>query len=170
MSRARTRWSARVVTCGVLWGASGCGVDQALRPGDHVGRYPLTQVSGQELDWYHQLEGIDCRAAFTSGELTIAADQAFRLELAYDFRCLGATSYDGSDVLVVTGNTIRGRPEALLLNGWGPDLIGGTGIDRWSLDVRPVDVYLDVRFLGLPRDLYGAFVFRMGPQEPIDEP
>ena len=158
---------ATVAVCGVL----SCD-EQPVAPLDvanYVGHYELAQVDGHELGWYHQLQGVDCSAAFTSGRLSIAPDRAFRLQLYFKFRCLGTDPFDGEDAIEVTGNLIRPTEELIVLNGWGPDVVG-PGIDKWSLDVRPLDSgeHVEVRFWGLVRQYWADPILRMGPKETFD--
>jgi hypothetical protein len=164
---------ALVVAIIAITVASSCdsGVVEPLKAADYVGRYALSAVDGHQPGWYHQLAGVDCSAAFMPGELVIRPDMSWRLELPYNFRCLGVDPFDGADVLVVQGFQLRATAEQLLLNGHGPDLIRGPGyIDRWSLNIHPLEPgsHLEVRFSGFERDYWGDPVLTMGPRAPVD--
>ena len=164
------RLLAQVVSGGVLCGALSCdnAVAPALKLDDHVGMYALAQVDGHQLGWYHQMGAVDCSAAFTHGGLTIGADKSWRMALAYDFRCLGTHPFDSSDTLFVVGYVVRPSPQLIVLNGFGPDMIGRPA--NWSIEVRPLspDSLVEVRFLGAARDDWGDPVLTLGPQKPLD--
>src|SRR5262245_30199954 len=106
ISERSWRRAGRIV---LLASAMSCGNETVapLRPDDFVGHYELMQVDGHQPGWYHQLAGVDCSAAFTSGLLTIAPDRYFNLRLPYKFRCLGANPFDGEGTLGVAGDQIR---------------------------------------------------------------
>lgn len=150
------------------------GADDPLSPGDYLGQYALVQVNGKDLGWYHQLGAVDCTAAFTSGSLIMTRSphgvEQFQFRLDYNYRCLGIDPYDGTDVLVVVGTEIKADSDFLVLNGIGPDLIGGTSHDKWSLDVRPRGEDLEVRIYGLNGQFWGDPVFVMGPRVAYDGP
>jgi hypothetical protein len=156
---------------GVLCGALACGKETVapLKPGDYVGHYQLAEVDGHQLGWYHQLAAVDCSAAFTTGRLTIAPDRYFHLSLRYNFRCLGTDPFDGEGVLGVSGDDIRSTKDVIVLNGYGPDLIG-PGADRWSLEVRPQGSgdRIEVRFWGFAREYWADPILMMGPKETYD--
>ena len=163
------KWCTRVAASVVLCGLVSC--DNTVAPmklGDHVGMYALAQVDGHQLGWYHQMGAVDCSAAFTHGGLTIGPDEYWRLELAYDVRCLGTDPFDGSDTLFAVGYVVRPTPQRIVLNGFGPDLIGRPA--NWSIEVRPLapDSLVEVRFLGSVRDDWADPVLTLGPQKPLD--
>ena len=159
--------SRGILVAAVLAQAS-CGAEQALNQGDHSGRYALVQVDGHDLGWYHQLNAVDCAAAFTSGELVMGPGDYFLLQLSYNFRCLGADPFDGSDRFAVFGGTIIALPDKLTLNGTGPDLIGGPqSLDRWTLNVVPLaGDRIELRFAGFEGQYWGDPILILGPKVP----
>lgn len=169
---ARRRLLARVTATASLVGLLSCGAERALNEGDHFGTYALAQVDGHDLGWYHQLNAVDCAAAFTSGELVIGPGNYFLLRLSYDFRCLGADPFDGSDGFGVLGSSIIALPDKLTLNGTGPDLIGGpASLDRWTLNVVPLaGDRIELRFAGSEGEYWGDPVLIMGPKVPHPDP
>jgi hypothetical protein len=70
----------------------------------------------------------------------------------------------------VTGTDVKPTETLLVLNGYGPDMVSGTGADRWSLEARPVGPNLDVRIWGLNGQLWADPVFLLGPRQPYDGP
>ena len=144
--------------------AIGCGADAIFDPADIAGRYPLVQVDGHALGWYHQLGAVDCRAAFLVGELDILPNRSFDLHLDYDYRCLGANPFDGSANLRVHGNRMREAGDVVQLLGFGPDLINPSYIDNWTLEVRVSGPEVTVRFAGFARTYWGDPVLTMGPR------
>jgi len=161
----------RVAMIAALSSALACGDDEEdLNPADYAGFYALAQVDGHDPGWYHQMGGVDCEVAFTSGSLVITANKQFRLDLDYDFRCFGTDPFDGSDVLVIIGTDIKSSPGQIVLNGIGPDFIGGTSRERWSFDAYPRGDHLEMRFYGLVREYWADPLLMMGPKEPYDGP
>ena len=152
---------------GILPALLSCGgAEAALSPSDHLGRYALAQVDGHDLGWYHQLNAVDCAAAFTSGELVMGPAEEFSLELAYDYRCLGAQPFDGSDEFRVVGFDITALPGRIVLNGTGPDFTGLDYFD-WTLNVRPLaGDRVELRFGGRQGGYWGDPVLILGPKEP----
>ena len=163
------KWTG-VITSAALASALSCHESVApLQLADYVGHYELAQVDGHQPGWYHQLAAVDCTAAFTSGRLTIAPDRSFNLYLRYDFRCLGPDPFDGAGALHVNGNQIQSTEDVIVLNGYGPDLVGG-GIDKWSVEIRPQasGEQLEVRFWGFAREYWADPILMMGPRETFD--
>jgi hypothetical protein len=144
--------------------ASGCSGETLLAPGDLAGTWPLQQIDGHPLGWYHWTN-VECQAAPTEGELEIEADRSWRFEMAYDFRCVGATSYDGSSSLLVSGDDARGTERLVILLGRGPDLVGNVpDLVPWTLEVTPMGELMQVRFSGDARYVWADPVFTMGPR------
>ena len=159
---------SRATMVAVLSAQISCGAEQALDHGDHLGRYALVQVDGHDLGWYHQLNAVDCAAAFTTGELVMGPGEEFYLELAFNFRCFGAQPYDGSDEFRVVGYDIVSFPDRIVLNGNGPDL-GVPGDFGWVLNVRPLaGDRIELRFAGFEGEYWGDPVLILGPKEPHD--
>ena len=133
---------------------------------DYVGQYPLAQVDGHPIGWYHQLNGVNCRAAFTVGTLSMSADKEWRIHLEYDYRCLGGVSGDGNAQLTVYGTVVRSTPELIVLNGSGPDPVFGGGM-AWTIEVRPLGDFVEVRFTDSAREYWADPILTMGPRESL---
>jgi hypothetical protein len=151
----------------LIAGAFSCSDSTApLSTADYVGEYELTAVDGHPIGWYHQLNGVNCRAAFTLGELSISAAMQWRLDLEYDYRCLGAVSGDGEGRLTTYGTVVRSTPALFTLHGTGPDPINPAFAVNWSIEVRPVGENLELRFTGAVREFWADPVLTMEPREP----
>lgn len=153
---------------GLAMSAVACSGGETAAPlstADFVGRYPLAQVDGRPLGWYHQLNGVNCRAAFRVGELSITEEKSWRLDLDYDYRCLGAVSGDGEGHLGAFGNVVRATAGLIILNGFGPDPVL-PGPANWTIEVRPVGESIEVRFTGSAREFWADPILIMGPREP----
>jgi hypothetical protein len=146
----------------LIAGALSCGESTApLSTADYVGQYELTAVDGHPIGWYHQLNGVNCRAAFTLGDLSISAEMRWRLDLEYDYRCLGAVSGDGEGRLITSGNVVRSTSELIILNGLGPHPASPEILINWSIELRPLDETVEVRFTGSVREFWADPVLTM---------
>jgi hypothetical protein len=145
----------------------GYGVDEEdrLDPAAVAGVYRLHQVDGHDIPWYHQLAGVDCRAAFVVGQLELETDASFFLTLDYDYRCLGANPGDGSATLTVRG-TIRHRDDGIYyLHGTGPNFVNPQlGVDRWTLSVTPNGEFVTLRFTETYGEFFADPILTMGPR------
>lgn len=135
-----------------------------LNTDDYVGHYPLAQIDGRPIGWYHQLNGVNCRAAFRVGSLSISSGQQWRLDLEYDYRCLGAVSGDGEARLGAYGNMVRSTERLIVLNGFGPDPVL-PGPINWTIEVRPIGESVEVRFTGTVREFWADPILIMGPRQ-----
>jgi hypothetical protein len=149
-----------------------CNADRLLSPADYEGEYPLLQVNDRDLGWYHDVPG-ECQLAYTSGSLVITSSQStgreqFLFRVDFNVRCLGVDPFDGSGSLGVQGTDVKPGDGKLVLNGFGPSPV--IGVDRWSLEVRPVGSNIDVRILGVNGELWADPVFIMGPKQAYTGP
>jgi hypothetical protein len=153
------RWLAVVV-----FAVAGCSADSALKPGDFAGRWPMQQIDGHALGWYHWTN-VDCQAAPTGGELVIDANRSWSFEMPYDYRCVGAAPVDGSAVLTVSGTDARATGTIFLLLGRGPDLVADVpDTVPWTLEVTPDGEMIRVRFTGDARYVWADPILTMGPR------
>jgi hypothetical protein len=119
-----------------------------------AGFYPIYQIDGNPIGWYHQLAGVNCQVAFITGGLEVAPDKSFHLRLDYNFRCPENIIPDGSDDLSIFGSVITFQDNVYRLRGSGPNLIvPERGFDTWFLEVRPTGEFVSLRF----GDPYGDF-------------
>lgn len=144
-----------------------CNADRLLSPADYEGEYPLLQVNDRDLGWYHDVLS-ECQLAYTSGSLIITSGQStgprqFLFRVDFNMRCLGVDPFDGSGFLDVRGTDVKPSDGKLVLNGFGPSPI--IGVDRWSLEVRPIGSNIDVRIWGVNGELLADPVFIMGPKQ-----
>ena len=154
-----------------LLAATSCdAAEQVLSPTDYSGQYALTSVNGRDLGWFDYIAGADCQVAYTSGLLVITDKRQFRLVIDYDLRCFGTDPFDGHDNVIVVGTDIKPTETNLVLNGVGPDMIGGRGFDRWSIDVRPIGANVEMTFFGFNGEFFADPVFVLGPREPYTGP
>jgi hypothetical protein len=134
-------------------------------PAEVAGFYSLQQVDGHAIGWYHQMGAVDCQVAFIAGELEIAINANFVLDLDFNFRCLGTDPADGAGTMSITG-TIRYKENgAWMLGGLGPNFVEPErNVDNWLLEVRPSDPSVSLRFAGFYRDYFADPVLTMGPR------
>ena len=160
----RMRRPRLAVTLGAALIGAACGAEKAFNPSEVAGLYPIIQVDGHDLGWYHHLGYVDCQVAFIDGKLTLSANGVFDLDLVYNVRCFGPDPFDGSGRLRILGNSMSEENELVILRGSGPNLIAG-GADNWTLEVRRDDPYITLRFVGFYRDFWADPVLTMGPRQ-----
>lgn len=142
---------------------AGCDAESALEPDDYAGEWVLSAVDGFPVGRY-RWTSTNCQAAFTSGTLTLGADNTWLLQLPYDYRCFDGNGQDGSSVLVVQGMTVTATKELLLLRGLGPDLVSATPLlADWTLEVRRQGDQIEVRFTDDARLVWNNPILTMSP-------
>lgn len=154
------RGARHVLTAAVL--LAGCGAESVLEPGDFAGEWVLTAVDGFPVGRY-RWTNTNCQAAFTSGTLTLGADDSWLLRLPYDYRCFDDNGYDGSSVLVVQGMTVTATNDLVLLRGMGPDLVSTPLLAPWTLEVRRQGEQIEVRFTDDARLVWNNPILTMSP-------
>lgn len=170
--RMRFRGTALALGC-VLIGAA-CRSREALDPSEIeyfdpaevAGFYALHQVDGHAIGWYHHMAAVDCQIAFIEGELELAPNANFELDLDYNFRCIGTSPVDGSGTMKVFGRIRYMENDAYILGGSGPNFVEPErGLDNWMLEVRLNDPFVTLRFAGLYREYFADPVLTMGPRQ-----
>lgn len=169
--RIRFRKTALTLSCALIGAA--CRSEEAFDPSaiehfdpaDVAGFYALNQVDGHAIGWYHQMAAVDCQIAFIGGELELAPNANFDLDLDYNFRCIGTDPVDGSGSMKIFGRIRYKENGAYILGGSGPNLIDPErALDNWALEVRPNDPFVTLRFAGFYREYFADPVLTMGPR------
>lgn len=108
---------------------------------------------------------VDCQIAFIGGELELAPNANFDLDLDYNFRCIGTNSGDGSGSMKIVGKIRYKENGVFILGGSGPNFVeADRAFDNWMLEVRPDDPFVTLRFAGFYREYFADPVLTMGPQ------
>lgn len=97
--------------------------EEAFDPTEVAGLYVLNQVDGHAIGWYHDLGTVDCQAAFINGQLELATNGQFDLDLDFNIRCFGTDPFDGTGRINVYGSRMRKEGDLVLLTGLGPNFV-----------------------------------------------
>ena len=166
---ARTAW-----TVGYVLTVAGCGAEgppdpseiEYFDPAEVAGIYALSQVDNRAPGWYHQMGAVDCQIAFIGGDLEVASNANFELDLDYNFRCIGTNPVDGSGAMKIVGRVLFKENDAFILGGSGPNFVEPErSVDNWRLEVRPHDPFVTLRFAGFYREYFADPVLTMGPRQ-----
>lgn len=153
----RARFGKTALTLNYILTVAACGTEGSVDPSEIeyfdpaevAGFYALNQVDGHAPGWYHQMGAVDCQVAFIGGELEVAPNANFELDLDYDFRCIGTNPVDGSGAMKISGKIRYKENDAFILGGLGPNLVEPErNVDNWLLEVRSNDPFVRLRFAG----------------------
>ena len=144
---------------------SGDDIPQSFNQADVAGFYAIHQVEGHDIPWYHQIGGVNCQVAFSSGGLDIDPVSGFTLDLDYNYRCVDGDPPDGSGSIFVRGAIRYYLKGTYALAGTGPNLIAPqAGFDDWFMTVKPDGDFLEFKFTGVYGDYMGNPVLTLGPR------
>lgn len=140
--------------------------EEYFDPAEVAGVYAIHEVDGHPVGWYHHLAAVDCQAAFVDGQLDIGENGQYIIDLAYNFRCIGTESFDGSDRFYAHGSIRYKEGEVFVLQGLGPNFVDPARVwDNWTFEVRPNGDYVELRFAGFYREYWADPVITLGPRQ-----